>query len=230
MIKIFADGCDLEVIAEQSKNPIIKGWTTNPALMRKAGVVNYKEFALRATSLSNGLPISFEVFSDDFPEMLKQAQEISSWGTNVFVKIPITNTKGESSQYLIRNLNWYGIPINVTAITTIQQVQNTINILRHKKNVFISIFAGRIADTGVDPLPIMKKAVELVKGTQIEILWASPREVLNIKQAEDIGCHIITSTNDIIKKMSLFGKDLNEYSLETVKMFYNDAKAAGFKL
>lgn len=225
MVKIFADGADKGGMLDMNKNLLIKGFTTNPTLMRKSGVSDYKTFALDIVKEIINKPISFEVFSDEVDEMFKQALEISSWGKNVYVKIPITNTKGISMGGLISELNYSGIKVNVTAITTIEQVQGVLGALQDDTKSYISIFAGRIADTGVNPLPIMKSALELIKGTNIELIWASPREVYNIYQAEEIGCNIITCTPDLIKKYeSLGGKNLTEYSLETVKMFYEDGK------
>jgi len=228
MVKIFADGADKASILELNKNPLIQGFTTNPTLMRKAGVTDYKKFALDILK-DIDKSISFEVFSDDFYEMWDQAQEISSWGKNIYVKIPITNTEGESNHILIEGLSGEGIKLNVTAITTLDQVREAMYVLEGPS--YISIFAGRIADTGVNPLPTMIEALELIKDTNIEIIWASPREVYNIYQAEDIGCDIITCTPDLINKYEkLKGKDLTEYSLETVQMFYNDAQQAGYKI
>lgn len=238
-IKIFADGADLQSIVEQSTDPLIKGFTTNPTLMRKAGINDYTQFAFQVLDHLRTLPtkksISFEVFADDFPTMAQQALTISSWGIHsdvpVYVKIPITNTKGESAVPLIRSLSADGVMVNVTAITTHQQISEAVDALTPGTGAIISVFCGRIADTGVDPIPMMtyaRSVCDKVAGT--ELLWASPREVLNIKQADQCGCDIITVTGDLIKKMSLFDKDLNEYSLETVKMFYNDAQAAGFTI
>jgi transaldolase len=223
-VKIFADGADKAGMLEMYNNPLIKGFTTNPTLMRKAGITNYKAFALDILSEIKDKPISFEVFSDDFNEMFEQAKAISSWGNNVYVKIPITNTKGESSRRLIRWLTCEGARLNITAITTVPQVNDAIYGLDNTVGAYISIFAGRIADTGIDPIPTMKGALNLIKNTNIELIWASPREVLNVVQANNIGCHVITCTNDIIKKLPLLGRDLTEYSLDTVKMFYNDSK------
>jgi transaldolase len=225
MVKIFADGADRASILELNKNPFVEGFTTNPSLLRKAGVTDYKEFALDILSVIRDKPISFEVIADDNYEMYRQALEIASWGENVYVKIPITNTEGKSTEDVIRRLDH--VNLNVTAITTIKQVRR---ILPSLKKGFISIFAGRIADTGINPLPIMKSALKLINGTKIELIWASPREVFNVYQAQEIGCHVITCTPDLIKKMSLQGKDLTEYSLDTVRMFYNDAKESGLKL
>ena len=230
-VKIFADGAEKKGMLEMYENPIISGFTTNPTLMKKAGVENYKDFAIDILSYIKDKPISFEVFSDDFDEMEKQALEIASWGDNVYVKIPITNTKGESSQRLVQNLVKAKVKLNITAMLTIEQIKKVIPVLANGPSSYVSLFGGRIADSGIDPLPIMKNAVELLKGyPNIELLWASPRELLNIVQADEIGCHIITVTNDILKKLPLLGKNLTEFSLDTVKMFYNDARAAGYTI
>ncbi len=231
VIKIFADGAERNSMLEMYKSPIISGLTTNPTLMKKAGVKDYKEFALDILSVIKDKPISFEVFSDEFDEMEMQAMEIASWGDNVYVKIPITNTKGVSSKELIRNITSAGVKVNVTAMMTVEQVKEVLPVLNRNISAYISIFAGRIADAGVDPLPVMSRIMELLaEYPNFELLWASPREVLNVLQAESIGCHIITMTNDLLKKLPLLGKDLSEYSLDTVKMFYNDAKAAGYSI
>lgn len=230
-IKLFADGADLAGIREMAVNPLVKGFTTNPTLMRKAGVADYKIFALEALNVIGERPISFEVFADDFALMEAQAIEISSWGKNVNVKIPVTNTKGEFSGPLIERLSFAGVRLNVTAVMTLKQVKSITDKLAPETSAIISVFAGRIADTGRDPMPIMAEAVRIMKGRpKAELIWASPRELLNVFQADAVGCHIITATNDILKKLSLVGKDLDEYSLDTVKMFYNDAQAAGYKI
>lgn len=229
MVKIFADGADKKTMLEAYNNPLIYGLTTNPTLMRKVGISNYKEFAIDILSEIKDKPISFEVFSDDLIEMEKQALEISSWGKNVYVKIPITNTKSELTYNIISNLSEKGVKLNITAITTFDQIKY---IPLYNLNGFISIFAGRIADTGIDPLPIMLKTLNTLKDfPNIELIWASCREVYNIKQADDIGCHIITVTNDILNKaVKNLGKDLNDMSLDTVKMFYNDALQSGYTI
>jgi transaldolase len=229
-IKIFADGANLDEIIELNKNDLIKGFTTNPTLMRASGITNYMDFAVTLTSLIKDKPISLEVFSDDFNEMYAQAIKLFKLGSNVYVKIPITNTLGESSGPLIKKLTDFNIKVNVTAIMTSNQVQNIIRYINPEVKSYISVFAGRIANTGVDPVPIMKKCVEIIEenNSNIELIWASPRELLNIYQAEEIGCHIITVTNSILNNMHLIDKDLKEYSLDTVKMFYNDAKASGY--
>ena len=230
-VKIFADGADKAGILEMYTKPFIKGFTTNPTLMRKAGITDYKAFAKDILRSIPDRPISFEVFSDDFSEMERQAREIATWGKNVSVKIPITNTKGESSGTLIRRLSTEGVRLNVTALTTVEQVRTVVDNVTGGAPCFISVFAGRVADTGVDPLPIMIASVESMRSApNTELIWASPRELLNIFQADSIGCHVITVTNDILKKLTLVGKDLRDYSLDTVKMFHDDAKAAGFSL
>lgn len=230
-VKLFADGANLAGIKEMAANHLIKGFTTNPTLMRKAGVTDYRAFALEALSVVGDRPISFEVFADDFVEMEAQALEIASWGTNVYVKIPVTNTKGELSGTLIERLSRAGVKLNVTALLTIDQVRFVIKSLAVEAPAIISVFAGRIADTGRDPVPIMAESVRIMKAKpKAELIWASPRELLNVFQADSVGCHIITATNDILKKLSLVGKDLGEYSLDTVKMFYDDAQAASYTI
>jgi transaldolase len=229
--KIFADGANKDAMLALNKNPVIAGFTTNPTLMRKAGIVNYRDFAIDILSVIKDKPISFEVFSDEFAEMERQAREIASWGDNVYVKIPITNTRSESSIPLIELLGKEGVKLNVTAIMTVAQVQSALKAVIACPAAYISVFAGRIADTGVDPLPLLEYAVELLSlYPHVELIWASPREILNVTQASQIGCHIITITDDILKKLSLAGKDHEEYSLETVRMFYDDAKACGFSI
>ena len=230
-VKLFADGADKYQMIELYKNPLISGFTTNPTLMKKAGIKNYKEFALDILSIIKDKSISFEVFSDDFSEMKKQAIEIASWGSNVYVKIPITNTKGESSYNLIEDLSLHGIKLNVTAMMTIEQVKSILPALSKGPDGYVSVFAGRIADTGVDPIPTMADIVVLLKDyTNIELIWASQRELFNIIQADQIDCHIITVTTDTIKKLSMINKNLTEFSLDTVKMFYKDACEAGFTI
>lgn len=230
-VKIFADGADIKGILEMYQNPWINGFTTNPTLMRKAGISHYKTFALDILSKIKDKPISFEVFADDFASMKAQALEIASWGKNVYVKIPVMNTKGKSCIPLIRELANAGVKQNVTAIMTLNQVTEVTDALAQGPSAYISVFAGRIADTGRDPLPTMRAALQIMKDfPQLELIWASPREVLNLFQADEIGCHIITVTNDILKKLSTVGKDLWEFSLETVHMFHQDATAAGFTL
>ncbi len=230
-IKLFADGADKTDMLKMYRNSLISGFTTNPTLMRKVGISNYKEFALDILFHIKNKPISFEVFSDDFETMEVQALEIASWGENVYVKIPITNTKNQSSAPLIKKLSTMGVKVNITAIMTVEQVKKVIPYLAKGPSGYISVFAGRIADTGVDPLPIMSEVMCLLKNyPNIELIWASPRELFNIVQADSIGCHIITVKNDILKKLHILGKDLDEFSLDTVKMFYNDAKAAGYEI
>jgi len=230
-VKIFADGAEKKGMLEMHENPIISGFTTNPTLMKKAGISDYKSFALDILAYIKDKPISFEVFSDDFDKMEKQALEIASWGHNVYVKIPITNTKAESSENLISKLVKANVKLNITAMMTIEQLNKIVPSLSHGPSSYVSIFAGRIADAGIDPLPIMKKAIQILKQhPNIELIWASPRELYNIVQANEIGCHVITVTNDVLKKLPTLGKDLTEFSLETVKMFYNDAKAAGYTI
>lgn len=230
-VKIFADGADKAGILEMYQNPLIKGFTTNPTLMRKAGITDFEFFARDILKSIGDRSISFEVFSDDFDTMYQQALKIASWGDNVHVKIPVTNTQGESSLSLIKALADKNVKQNVTAIMTLEQVAAVIDALSAGPSAYISIFAGRIADTGRDPLPHMQTALKMMaKYPQLELIWASPRELLNIIQANQIGCHIITATNDIIKKLPLLEKDLNQYSLETVQMFYQDAQNAGYQL
>jgi transaldolase len=230
-VKIYADGADKAGILEMYSQNFIQGFTTNPSLMRKAGITDYETFARDVLQDITDRPVSFEVFSDNFNEMYLQAVKIASWGENVYVKIPVSNTENKPAYGLIHKLASAGVKQNVTALMTLDQVQETAKVLAHGPSAYISIFAGRIADTGRDPIPTMIEALDIMRPyPQLELIWASPREVLNVFQANDIGCHIITATNDIIKKLFLVGKDLEEYSLETVKMFYNDASAAGFKL
>ena len=230
-VKLFADGADKSGILEMYKNPLISGFTTNPTLMKVAGIKDYRSFALDILSEIKDRPISFEVFSDDIIEMEKQALDIASWGSNVYVKIPITNTKNESCASLIENLSENGVKVNVTAMMTISQVKTILPGLKKGPAGYVSVFAGRIADAGQNPLPIMTEVVDILKEyDNIELIWASPREIYNVVQANSIGCHIITATNDILKKLPTLGKDLDEFSLETVKMFYNDALEAGYSL
>jgi len=230
-VKIFADGADIKGMVEMYKKPFISGFTTNPTLMKKAGVKNYKEFAQEVLIQIKDKPVSFEVFTDDFGEMERQAKEIATWGKNVFVKIPITNTKGIYSDDVVEKLSLSNVKVNVTAVMSIEQVKKITPALAKGAGGYISIFAGRIADTGVEPIFIMKEALEiLAEYDNIELIWASPRELLNIIQAHEINCDIITVTNDILKKLELLGKDLNEFSLDTVKMFFNDAKSVGYSL
>ena len=230
-VKLFADGADKAGMLEMYANPLIKGFTTNPTLMRKAGISDYRAFAQEILDAIKDRPISFEVFSDEIAEMEQQAREIASWGENVYVKIPVTNTRREPMYDLVNRLSHAGVKVNVTAILTMEQVQMVTEALAGGAPSNISVFAGRVADTGRDPVPMMREAVSIMKqAPAAELIWASPRELLNVFQAESVGCHIITATNDILKKLSLVGKDLGDYSLETVQMFYNDAKSAGFNL
>jgi transaldolase len=230
-IKIFADGADIESMIEMYNKSYIKGLTTNPTLMNKAGVKNYRAFALDVLSVVKDKPISFEVFSDDFDEMIIQAKEIASWGSNVNVKIPITNSKGQETASVIRNLSNSGVIVNVTAVMTVTQVAKIIDSINTETSAFISIFAGRIADTGIDPIFTMVESLKIIKSApNTELIWASPRELLNIIQAEEIGCHVITASSDILKKLDLIGKDLLQYSLETVKMFKDDAMKSGYSI
>ncbi|HLC06362.1 MAG TPA: transaldolase [Anaerolineales bacterium] len=230
-VKIFADGADKASMLEMYWNPLIKGFTTNPTLMRKAGVADYEAFALDVLRAIPDRPISFEVFSDEFAEMERQARKIASWGRNVYVKIPVTNTRQEPSLGVIRELSAAGVKVNVTAMMTLDQVRDVCAALAGGAPAIVSVFAGRVADTGRDPVPLMAAAVELVRVyPNIELIWASPRELLNIFHADEIGCHIITVTNDLLKKLNQVGKDLHEFSLETVKMFHDDAQKAGYSL
>jgi transaldolase len=230
-IKIFADGADKAGMLEMYNMPLIKGFTTNPTLMRKAGVNDYQAFAKEVVEAIPDRPISFEVFSDEFDEMERQALEISSWAGNINVKIPVTNTKKQPSYELVRRLARAGVKLNVTALMTLKQVREVSHALADAPPSYISVFAGRIADTGRDPVPVMAAAVEMLRPfPHQELIWASPRELLNIFQANAVGCHIITATNDILKKLFLVGKDLHDYSLDTVKMFYNDAQQARYQL
>ena len=230
-IKLFADGADKDALLELYHHPYIQGFTTNPTLMRKAGVTDYEWFARDLVESIPDRPLSFEVFADDFPEMERQARKIASWGENVYVKIPITNTAGESSVKLICRLVHSGVRVNATALLALDQVCEVSRVMVDGPPCYISVFAGRIADTGIDPVPVMAAAAELVRPyPNIELIWASPRELLNIFQADAVGCHIITVTNDILKKLDLIGKDLHEYSRETVQMFYDDAQRSAYVL
>ena len=230
-VKIFSDGADKKDMLEMNSKTFIKGLTTNPSLMKKAGIEDYEAFAKDILSTIKKKPISFEVFSDDFDDMEKQAMEIASWADNVYVKIPITNTKKESSKELIKRLAEKKVKLNITAIMTLDQVKTVLSVLENKVPSIISVFAGRIADTGRDPIPLMNDCLKEMKiNSNSELLWASPRELLNIIQADQIGCHIITVTKDIIKKLQFANYNLEDYSLDTVKMFYKDAVDAGFKI
>jgi transaldolase len=230
-VQIFADGADKAGMLEMYNKSFIKGLTTNPTLMKKAGIKDYEAFAKDILLEVKDKSISFEVFSDDLDEMEKQALKIATWGENVYVKIPITNTKGIPTYSLIKKLSDKGVKVNVTAIMTLEQVRDVVLSLNQNIPSYVSVFAGRIADTGVDPVPLMSAAVQITSmNSKAEVIWASPRELLNIFQADEIGCQIITVTNDILKKLELVDYDLSTYSLDTVKMFYNDAVAAGFKI
>jgi transaldolase len=230
-IKIFADGADKDGMLEMYRKPFVKGLTTNPTLMKKAGISDYRAFCRDILKTIKTKPISFEVFSDDFAVMERQALEIASWGDNVYVKIPITNTKKENCYDLVNKLAKQGVKLNVTALMTLDQVKGVAQALEPNTPSYVSVFAGRVADTGIDPVPLMLDAVNILKSIpSSELIWASPRELLNIFQADEIGCQIITVTNDILKKLELVDYDLNSYSLDTVKMFYNDALSAGFKI
>jgi transaldolase len=230
-IKLFADGADKAQILQAQANPLISGFTTNPTLMRAAGVKNYEEFAHEILKVVTDRPVSFEVFADEFDEMERQAQKIAGWAKNVYVKIPVTNTRRESSMELVRRLAHSGVKVNVTAILMLDQVRETTAALAGGAPSVVSVFAGRIADTGQDPVPLMAEAVKIVSPhPEVELLWASPRELLNIFQANDVGCHIITATDSVLGKLKTVGKDLEEYSLETVRMFYSDAAHSGYQL
>ena len=230
-VKLFADGADKAGILKLYQNSLIQGFTTNPTLMRKAGITDYEAFSRDLLESIPDRPISLEVFADEFQEMGLQAHKIATWGKNVYVKIPITNTKRASSLKLVRELSGEGIKLNVTALMTGEQVRDAAAALAGGPPAYISVFAGRVADTGRDPVPMMSECVEFLRGyPNIELIWASPRELLNVFQADAIGCHIITATHDILAKLSLVGKDLLQYSLETVQMFYNDAAKAGYSL
>jgi transaldolase len=230
-VKLFADGADRSTMLEMAAQPYIRGLTTNPTLMRRAGVANYQSFAREILARIRDKPVSFEVFADEFPEMERQALRIAAWGDNVYVKIPVTNTRGDPSYSLVRRLVSQGVKVNVTAITTLSQVRDAVASLNPEVPGYVSVMAGRIADTGVDPVPLMAAAVHLLEtNPKAELIWASPREVLNIFQADGVGCHIVTATADLLGKLPLIGRDLGEYSLDTVRMFYRDANAAGYSL
>lgn len=230
-VKIFADGADFDSIIKLYSNPLVKGFTTNPSLMRKAGVTDYEAFARKVLAAVPDRPVSLEVFADDFDEMERQALTIASWGRNVNVKIPVTNTKREFAGPLIRRLSAAGVALNVTAVFTLDQVRRVTECLAPETPAIVSVFAGRIADTGIDPVPLMAESVRILRAKpKAELIWASPRELLNIVQADAIGCHIITVTGDIIAKLALVGKNQDDYSLETVQMFYRDASAAAYSI
>ncbi|MCW4117018.1 transaldolase [Aurantimonas sp. MSK8Z-1] len=230
-VKIFADGADIDGILKLSKNPLIKGFTTNPTLIRKVGVTDYEAFARKIIEAVPSYPVSFEVFADDFDEMIAQGRAIATWGENVNVKVPVTDTKGNFAGKVIETLSNEGVVLNVTAIMTPQQVAEIASVLNPDVAAIISVFAGRVADTGIDPMPLMRECKDALKGhPKAELLWASPRELLNIFHADEVGCQIITVTHDVLAKLSLVGKDLDEYSRETVQMFYKDATAAAFTI
>jgi transaldolase len=230
-VKVFADGADLDEILRMKANPLIRGFTTNPTLMRKAGVADYEAFARQVLAAVPDRPVSLEVFADDFSDMIRQARVIASWGPNANVKIPVTNTRREFCGPVIRELTAGGVVVNVTAVLTVEQVRRIVPCLAPETSAIISVFAGRVADTGVDPMPIMREAkLAMAARPKAELLWASPRELLNIFQAHEVGCDIITATKDVLAKLALVGKDLDDYSLETVEMFYRDAVAAGYEI
>ena len=230
-VKVFADGADIDDIVRLAATPGIAGFTTNPTLMWKAGLTDYTEFAHRLLEVVPDRPISFEVFADDEPEMRRQARVIADWGPNVFIKIPVTNTLGESTADLVRELSEDGVQLNVTALMLASQVETVTKAVAEGAPCFISVFAGRVADTGVDPIPLMQESLQIMEtAPHAELIWASPREALNIIQADQIGCHVITVTGDLLKKAETFGKDLAQFSLETVQMFHRDATTAGFTL
>jgi transaldolase len=230
-VKLYADGADLDGIRQMAQKSWISGFTTNPTLIRKAGVTDYGGFARQVLAIVPDRPVSFEVFADEFGEMEAQAREIASWGPNVFVKVPVTNTKGVFTGPLLEKLSGDGVQLNVTAVFSLDQVRAVVDSLSTDTAAIVSVFAGRIADTGRDPVPLMREAVEILKAKpKAELLWASPRELLNVIQADECGCHIITATNDVLAKLALLGKDLDQFSRETVEMFYEDAAAAGYTI
>jgi transaldolase len=230
-VKLFADGAEIEVMRQMANNPLIKGFTTNPTLMRKAGIQNYEAFARQVIEEFYEYPISLEVFADELGEMEEQARYLATFGQNVYVKIPVTNTKSVSAAPIIRSLARDGVKLNITAIMSLDQVSEVADALSADTPAYVSVFAGRIADTGCDPVPLMQESLRILQSKPLlELLWASPRELLNVFQADAMGCHVITATKDILGKLGIVGKDLQEYSLETVKMFYDDACAAGYSL
>lgn len=230
-IKMYCDGADLDSLLQMYRNPLIKGFTTNPTLMRKAGVDDYERFGRALVQAIPDRPISLEVFADELDEMEQQALTLASWGENVNVKIPVTTTEGRSTESIIRSLSRRGVMLNVTAILSLDQVRRVAKALDADTPAIVSVFAGRVADTGVDPVPLMAKALQILQDRpKAELLWASPRELLNIFHADQVGCHIITVTTDLLAKLGLIGKDLDQFSLDTVKMFYNDALAAGYSI
>lgn len=230
-VKLFADGADRDGILQLATNPLIKGFTTNPTLMRKAGIEDYEWFARDVLQAVPDRPFSFEVFADDHKEMERQALKIAAWGDNVYVKIPVTNTRGESTGELLRRLCGSGVKVNVTALMTSRQVAEVARSLDDAPSAFVSVFAGRVADSGRDPVPIMRESLDALRDLpRVELIWASPRELLNIVQAHEIGCDVITVTHDLLDKLASLGKDLDEFSLETVRMFHRDARTAGYSL
>jgi transaldolase len=230
-VKLFADGADLGGIAKLAADPRIAGFTTNPTLMHKAGITDYETFGRRALEIVGGRPLSYEVFADDAGEMLRQARKLASWGDNVYVKIPVSDTKGTSTDDVVRELTRDGVKVNVTALMTEEQVVRVVDTLRGTRGAYVSVFAGRVADTGRDPVPMMRRSAAICETVpNVELIWASPRELLNVFQADAAGVHVITATHDILAKLALVGKDLDEYSLDTVKMFHRDAASAGFTL
>jgi transaldolase len=230
-VRLYADGADRAGIEALASNPAVSGFTTNPTLMRASGVADFEGFARDVLPLVGNRPISFEVFADDFDEMIRQARRIASWGEQVFVKIPVTDTRGRPTSGVLRTLSSEGIQLNVTAMTTFEQVQRAVDCLAPGAQHFVSLFAGRIADTGRDPIPIVRRCLEpLTQRPDVKLIWASPREILNVIQADEVGCHVITVTGDLLKKLPLLGKDLDDYSLETVRMFHRDATTAGYQL
>ncbi|MFM2130063.1 MAG: hypothetical protein RL477_1609 [Pseudomonadota bacterium] len=231
-VKIYADGANLDGMKEMYRNPLIKGFTTNPTLMRAAGVTDYEDFARKVLEAIPDRPVSFEVFADDLDHMARQARRINSWGKNVFVKIPVTNTEGRYCGPIISELSNEGVKLNVTAVFTLDQVRRIASDLARDAQAIVSVFAGRVADSGIDPLPVMTEAAQILARSRpnAELLWASPRELLNIFHADASGCGIITVTNDVLKKLELVGKDQDQYSLETVRMFFNDAQKAGYDI
>ena len=230
-VKIFADGANLQAILELADHPRIAGFTTNPTLMRRSGVSDYEGFARKLLEHITDRPVSFEVFADEHDEMVRQARLIASWGNNVYVKIPVTDTRGKSTAAVVRELTGSGVHLNVTALMTLAQVEAVTSTLAGGPRAVISVFAGRVADTGTDPVPLMRAALEaMAPYSELELLWASPREILNVRQADDLGVHIITVTHDLLKKLPLLGRDLDAFSLETVRMFHNDAVTAGYLL
>ena len=230
-VQIFADGADRAGIEALARNPVIKGFTTNPTLMRASGVSDYEAFAHDVLALVGGRPISFEVFADEAGEMIRQGRRIATWGDNVFVKIPVTDTRGAPTSDVLRALSSDGVQLNVTAMTTPGQVERVLGFLDPGVQHFVSLFAGRVADTGRDPLPLIRRCLEVLgPRPEVRLIWASPREILNVIQADEVGCHVITVTHDLLKKLPLLGKDLDEYSLETVQMFHRDGVSAGYQL